>query len=75
MFENMQACMDSQIPQDVSGCTANHRQAAIAFENALNDEEAMENRNNEAEPRFYVEKAVGGEFRGIVGESPALKAA
>jgi len=75
MIESMPACLDNQISQHLSQGTVNDRHAIVLEKNALNYEEAMENRNNEAKPKFYIERAVGPEFGGIVGESPALKTA
>ena len=72
MIESMPARLDNQFSQHVSRCTANDRQGAIAFENALNYEEAIENRNKEAKPRLFVEKAVRAELGTIVGDSPSL---
>jgi formate hydrogenlyase transcriptional activator len=51
------------------------RQVAIAVENALDYEKAMEDRDKEAEQRLYLEKEIRAELGAIVGESPALKAA
>lgn len=49
------------------------RQVAIAVENALNYEKAMEDRDKEAKQRLYLEEEIRSEFGAIIGESPALK--
>jgi formate hydrogenlyase transcriptional activator len=51
------------------------RQVAIAVENALDFETAVKDRDLEAKQRVYLEEEIRGEFREIVGESPALKTA
>jgi len=51
------------------------RQVAIAVENALAYEKAMEDRDKETEQRLYLEEEIRAEFGAIVGESPALKTA
>src|ERR1700722_20920212 len=51
------------------------RQVAIAVENALNYERAMEDRDREAEQRLYLEEQLRAEFGAIVGDSLALKVA
>jgi formate hydrogenlyase transcriptional activator len=51
------------------------RQVAIAVENALNYERAMEDRDKEAEQRLYLEEQLRAEFGAIVGDSLALKVA
>jgi formate hydrogenlyase transcriptional activator len=48
---------------------------AIAFENVLDFERAMEDRLSETKPRLYLEKEIRAEFGAIVGESSALKTA
>ena len=47
-------------------------QVAIAVENALDFEEATEDRARETERRLYLEEEVRAEFGAIVGDSPAL---
>jgi formate hydrogenlyase transcriptional activator len=47
-------------------------QVAIAVENALDYEEATEDRASEAKRRLYLEEEVRAEFGAIVGDSPAL---
>jgi formate hydrogenlyase transcriptional activator len=51
------------------------RQVAIAVENALDFEMAMEDRARETKQRLYLEEELRAEFGAIVGESPALKTA
>jgi formate hydrogenlyase transcriptional activator len=51
------------------------RQVAIAVENSLNYEKAMEDRDKEAKQRLYLEEEIRSEVGAIVGDSPALKAA
>jgi formate hydrogenlyase transcriptional activator len=51
------------------------REVAIAVENALNYEKAMEDRDKEAAQRLYLEEEIRAEFGAIVGHSPALKTA
>ncbi len=51
------------------------RQVAIAVENALDYEKAIEDRDKETKQRLYFEEEIRAEFGEIVGESPALKAA
>jgi len=51
------------------------REAAIAVENALDFERAMEERASEKKQRLYLEEEIRAEFGAIVGESPALKTA
>ena len=51
------------------------RQVAIAVENALNYQKAMEDRDKEAKQRSYLEEEIRAEFGAIVGDSPALKTA
>ena len=50
-------------------------QVAIAVENALDFEEATEDRARETKRRLYLEEEVRAEFGAIVGDSPALNAA
>src|SRR6202789_1789402 len=47
-------------------------QVAIAVENALDFEEATEDRASETKRRLYLEEEVRAEFGAIVGDSPAL---
>jgi formate hydrogenlyase transcriptional activator len=49
------------------------RQVAIAVENALNYEKAMQDRDNEAKQRLYLEQEIRSEFGAIIGESSTLK--
>jgi formate hydrogenlyase transcriptional activator len=49
------------------------RQVAIAVENALDYETAINDRDQEAKQRLYLEEEIRAEFKEIVGESPALK--
>src|SRR5262250_320873 len=72
MSESMPARLDNQIPRHVSECTVNDRQTAIAVENALNYEEAMENKKNELKQRFFFAGAGRAELQTIVGDSPSL---
>jgi formate hydrogenlyase transcriptional activator len=51
------------------------REVAIAVENALDFERAMEDRARETKQRLYLEEEIRAEFGEIVGESPALKSA
>jgi formate hydrogenlyase transcriptional activator len=51
------------------------RQVAIAVENALDFETAMEDRVRETKQRLYLEEEVRADFGEIVGGSPALKTA
>jgi formate hydrogenlyase transcriptional activator len=51
------------------------RQVAIAVENALDYEKAIEDRDKEKKQRRYLEEEIRAEFGEIVGESPALKTA
>ena len=51
------------------------RQVAIAVENALSYQKAMEDRDKEAKQRLYLEEEIRAEFGAIVGDSPALKTA
>ena len=48
---------------------------AIAVENALDYEKAIEDKNKETTQRLYFEEELRAEFGEIVGESPALKSA
>jgi formate hydrogenlyase transcriptional activator len=48
---------------------------AIAVENALDFEKAMEERVSETRQRLYLEEEIRAEFGAIVGQSPALKTA
>jgi len=48
---------------------------AIAVENALDFEKAMEERVRETKQRLYLEEEIRAELGEIVGESPALKTA
>jgi formate hydrogenlyase transcriptional activator len=50
-------------------------QVAIAVENALDYERAINDRDTETKQRRYLEEEIRSEFTDIVGESPALKAA
>jgi formate hydrogenlyase transcriptional activator len=47
-------------------------QVAIAVENALDFEEATQDRASETKRRLYLEEEVRAEFGAIVGDSPAL---
>jgi formate hydrogenlyase transcriptional activator len=49
------------------------RQVAIAVENALDYEKAIEDRDKETKQRRYLEEEIRAEFGEIVGESPALR--
>src|SRR5262249_37063754 len=72
MIETVPAHPDNLIAQHVPACTVdNDRQAGIAIENALNSEEAMQNRDKETKQRLYLKKEIRAEFGEIVGESPA----
>ncbi len=51
------------------------RQVAIAVENALDYETAIQDRDQETKQRRYLEEEIRAEFSEIVGESPALKTA
>jgi formate hydrogenlyase transcriptional activator len=51
------------------------RQVAIAVENGLNYQRAMEDRDKEATHRSYLEEELHADFGAIVGDSPALQAA
>ncbi len=51
------------------------REAAIAVENTLDFEKAMEERVSEKKQRLYLEEEIRAEFGEIVGESSALKTA
>jgi formate hydrogenlyase transcriptional activator len=49
------------------------REVAIAVENALDFERAMEERGHEKKQRLYLEEEIRADFSEIVGESAALK--
>ncbi len=49
------------------------RPVALAVENALDYENAIEDRDKEKKQRRYLEEEIRGEFTEIVGGSPALK--
>jgi formate hydrogenlyase transcriptional activator len=51
------------------------RQVAIAVENALDYEKALQDRDKETKQRIYLEEEIRAEFGEIVGDSPALKTA
>jgi formate hydrogenlyase transcriptional activator len=51
------------------------QEVAIAVENALDFERAMEERVHETKQRIYLEEEIRAEFGEIVGESPVLKTA
>jgi len=51
------------------------RPVAIAVENALDHEKAIEDRDKETKQRLYLEEEIRAELGEIVGESPALKTA
>jgi len=51
------------------------RQVAIAVENALDYEKAIEDRDKETKQRRYLEEEIRAEFGEIVGKSPALRTA
>lgn len=51
------------------------REVAVAVENALDFEEAINGRDKETKQRIYLEEEIRAEFGEIVGESPALKTA
>ena len=51
------------------------RQVAIAVENGLNYQKAMEDRDKEATHRSYLEEELRADFGAIIGESPALQTA
>jgi len=50
-------------------------QLAIAVENALDYEKVTRSRDEETKQRRYLEEEIRGEFKTIVGDSPALKVA
>jgi len=51
------------------------RQVAIAVENGLNYQKAMEDRDKEPTHRSYLEEELRADFGAIVGDSPALQTA
>ncbi len=51
------------------------RQVAIAIENALDYETAVNEKDKESKQRRYLEDEIRAEFKEIVGESPALRTA
>lgn len=51
------------------------RQAAIAVENALEYEKAIQDRDEETKQRRYLENEIRDQFGAIVGDSPVLNAA
>lgn len=51
------------------------RQVAIAVENTLDFEKALEDRARETKQRLYLEEEMRAEFGEIVGDSPALRTA
>ncbi len=51
------------------------RQVAVAVENALDFEEAINDRDKETKQRLYLEEEIRAEFGQIVGDSPALRTA
>lgn len=51
------------------------RQVAVAVENALDYERAVQEREKETNQRLYLEEEIRAEFGEIVGNSPALKTA
>jgi len=61
--------------QDVEFLEQVSRQVAIAVENALDYETAVQGRDRETKQRRYLEDEIRAEFGEIVGESPALKTA
>jgi formate hydrogenlyase transcriptional activator len=67
--ENAFAKEDVAFLEQVAG------QLAIAVENALDYEKAIGERDEETKQRRYLEEEIRGEFKTIVGDSPALKAA
>jgi len=71
MIESMPARLDNQIPHHLSECTVNDRQVAIAVENALSYEGAIENKNKESKQRLFVAEAGRAELGTIVGDSPS----
>jgi formate hydrogenlyase transcriptional activator len=61
--------------EDVEFLEQVSRQVAIAVENALDYETAVQDRDKETKRRHYFEGEIRAEFGEIVGESPALKTA
>jgi formate hydrogenlyase transcriptional activator len=59
--------------EDVEFLEQVSRQVAIAVENALDYEKAIEDRDKETKQRCYLEEEIRAEFGEIVGDSPALK--
>jgi formate hydrogenlyase transcriptional activator len=59
--------------EDVEFLEQVSRQVAIAVENALDYETAIEDRDQEKKQRRYLEEEIRAEFGEIVGESRALK--
>jgi len=59
--------------EDVEFLEQVSRQVAIAVENALDYETAIEDRDQETKQRRYLEEEIRSELGEIVGESPALK--
>jgi formate hydrogenlyase transcriptional activator len=59
--------------EDVEFLEQVSRQVAIAVENALDYEMAIEDRDQEKKQRRYLEEELRAELGEIVGESPALK--
>ncbi len=61
--------------EDVEFLEQVSRQVAIAVENALDYETAVNDRDKETKQRRYLEEEIRAEFGEIIGESPALKTA
>jgi formate hydrogenlyase transcriptional activator len=61
--------------QDVEFLEQVSRQVAIAVENALDYETAIQDRDKETKQRRYLEEEIRAELGEIVGETPALKTA
>jgi formate hydrogenlyase transcriptional activator len=75
MIESIQARLGNQIYRPVSECTISDRQVPTAFENTLEYEKAIKDRNKETKQRICFEDEVRAEFREIIGDSPPLKTA
>jgi formate hydrogenlyase transcriptional activator len=61
--------------EDVEFLEQVSRQVAIAIENALDYETAVQDRDTETKQRRYLEEEIRAELGEIIGESPALKTA
>ncbi len=73
MIESMPAHIGNQTHRHLSDRIADDGSTAIAVENASEGEKAIRERDKGTKQKLFLEEKIRGDFKEIVGESPALK--